>query len=313
MRLSVTNRCNLRCRYCRRELPEGPEKRALKDEELLMIVRAAASCGIDSFKITGGEPLLRPGIAELTGQMKELPGVRSVTMTTNGVLLKGALPELIKNGLDAVTVSLDSLNRETYRRITGEDRLSGVLGALKEAAASSLKVKVNTVLQKGVNDTEWPELAALAKEMPVDVRFIELMPIGCGRDFEGVDFIKLYSALKKSYPALSEDTESHGNGPAVYYKIPGFSGSVGFISALSEKFCDSCNRLRLTSSGALKPCLCYNTEVDLMPLFTETDKEKLLSALKDAIRKAALMKPEGHSFGVATGAEERRSMADIGG
>ena len=174
MRISITDRCNLRCRYC---MPEGvelvPMKNILSYEEIEMVCQAAAKAGIRKFKITGGEPLVRLGSPELIGKIMKIPGVEQVTMTTNGVLLSKYLPELLKNGLDAVNISLDTLIPEKYQEITGADELERVRKSIFMAEKSEIRVKINTVLQKGVNDEEWKSLAELAKKNKLDVRFIE--------------------------------------------------------------------------------------------------------------------------------------------
>ena len=186
MRVSITDRCNLRCRYC---MPEGVELLPMKDiltyEEIREICSEAARLGIRKLKITGGEPLVRLGCADLIRELKAIEGIEQVTMTTNGVLLGRYLPELIRAGLDAVNISLDTLDRDRYAAITGRDELVSVLESVDAALASPLRVKINAVLQKGVNDDEWFSLAELARGRALDVRFIEIMPIGFGLQIEG--------------------------------------------------------------------------------------------------------------------------------
>lgn len=312
MRISITERCNLRCEYC---MPDGiplvPVSDILTYEEIVTICRAAAEVGIRKFKITGGEPLIRRGCAELIGMLKKIPGIEQVTMTTNGILLGEYLPELLENGLDAVNVSLDTLDRKMFRSITGYDGLPGVLQSIGQAIESGLRVKVNSVLREGVNDSEWLKLAELTLDRPLDVRFIELMPIGCGKDGKAVCNEEILEKLREQYPDINEDRNIHGNGPATYYRIPGASGSVGFISAMHGKFCGSCNRIRLTSQGKIKPCLCFGEEVDLHNILrsrTNTEEQ-----MKEAILRAVKMKPESHRFEVAGEVTERRKMVRIGG
>lgn len=262
MRISITDRCNLRCRYC---MPKGIEQVKMADiltyEEIETTVQAAAKLGISKYKITGGEPLTRLGCAELIGRLKQLPGVKQVTMTSNGILLPKYLDALLANGLDALNISLDSLNPEIYKEITGFNQLPLVLQGIEMALKRGLKVKVNAVLQKGINDKEWLSLVELARNQALDVRFIEMMPIGYGRLYETIYNETLIEALQKAYPDMAEERVtkagvSHGNGPAVYYHVPGFKGSIGFISAMHGVFCESCNRIRMTSQGMIKPCLC---------------------------------------------------------
>lgn len=321
MRVSITDRCNLRCRYC---MPDGISQVPMRDiltyEEIELVCRAAAEAGIRKLKITGGEPLVRVGCADLIGMLKAIPGIRQVTMTTNGVLLGRYLPELAANGLDAVNISLDTLDPKRYEAITGRDELSEVMRNIDQAIESGLRVKINCVLQKGTNDNEWGELAELTVHKPLDVRFIEIMPIGCGKEFEPVYNEKILEELKIRYPALTRDGKVHGSGPAVYYQIPGAQGSVGFISAMHGKFCGSCNRIRLTSQGKLKPCLCYGEEVDVRSILrggmdgiASPGPEERKTRLNDAIVQAVDMKPESHRFDRADGITERKKMVQIGG
>lgn len=313
MRISVTDRCNLRCRYC---MPEGIALVSMRDiltyEEIELVCRAAAKAGISKLKITGGEPLVRFGCAELVGRLKKIPGIRQVTMTTNGVLLQKYLPRLLENGLDAVNISLDTLKPEQYQQITGKPELPVVLEAIRQAAATGLRVKINCVLLKGMNDGEWQEFAEWTKQMPIDVRFIEMMPIGYGKDYAPVYNEILLEKLKRQYPDVQKDEQLHGNGPAVYYKIKGAKGSIGFISAMHGKFCGSCNRLRLTSQGKLKPCLCYGEEIDLMRIL-RGEKEPLLEQMEDAFYQAILQKPRDHQFEASDRITEKKQMVQIGG
>ena len=237
-----------------------------------------------------------------------------MTLTTNGVLLGRHLDRLLENSLDGVNISLDTLNEKVYRQITGFDELPAVRDSLERAVEKGLRVKINTVLQKGVNDGEWMSLAGLAKEMPVDVRFIEMMPIGLGKKSQGVSGKEVLLNLKREYPGIEPDDTFHGNGPATYYRIPGFAGGIGFISAVHRRFCESCNRIRLTAKGELKPCLCYETFVDVKrALRGPGDMEKKQEGLKDLIRQAVSRKPEMHCFETEDQITEGRQMVQIGG
>ena len=315
LRVSVTDRCNLRCRYC---MPDGvelvPMKEILTYEEIREVCEAAATLGISRIKITGGEPLVRLGCADLIASLKQVPGINQITMTTNGVLLGKYLPELLRANLDAVNISLDTLDRSRFTEITGRDELGNVLESIDAALSAGMKVKINTVLQEGMNDSEWTALAELAKDRPLDVRFIEMMPIGFGKKIRGVSNTELKEALRSKYPGLEEDPSTHGNGPAVYVHIPGWVGSIGFISAIHGKFCNSCNRIRLTSQGRLKSCLCFGDTADLLPILRSglagEDRSK---ALKDAIYKSIYTKPLQHSFEDPESITERAAMASIGG
>lgn len=318
IRISVTDRCNLRCSYCmpKRGIQLAPSEEILTFEEIVWICQAATELGIRKFKITGGEPLVRPGCPQLVGMIKRLPGVRQVTLTTNGILLDRYLDRLIENGLDAVNVSLDTRDEKVYRQITGFDGLSAVRAGINRAAEKGLRVKINSVLQKGVNDREWMSLAELAKDMPIDVRFIEMMPIGLGKRYEGVSGKTVLLNLRKKYPGIKPDHTFHGNRPAAYCRIPGFAGSIGFISAVHGQFCESCNRIRLTAKGELKPCLCYETAVNVKemlrgPIYEDWEKKK--EALKSMIRQAVGQKPERHCFEAKDQITEGRQMVQIGG
>lgn len=310
MRISITDRCNLRCKYC---LPDGIELCPMKDiltyEEIACICRVAVSLGIDRFKITGGEPLVRKGCAELIKMIYGIPGTKEVTLTTNGILLGKYLPELYKAGLRNVNISLDSVDKKTYQDITGFDQLETALCSLKQALAIGMHVKTNTILQRGCNENAWKELILLAKEYPIDVRFLELMPIGEGKNEAVYSNKELIEEIKSLYPDVELDETRHGNGPAVYYKIPGFKGSIGFISAIHGVFCSTCNRLRLTSVGELKPCLCYDETISLCDDVRSGNVEKIRKNIEHAIQ----IKPKEHCFSNIENVSEKRKMAQIGG
>lgn len=310
MRISITDRCNLRCRYC---MPEGirlcPMEDIMTYEEIRLVCREAVKLGISKFKITGGEPLVRRGCEELIRQIKEIPGTEQVTMTTNGVLLGDMLPKLREAGLDAVNISLDTLRPQRFREITGFDCLGKVLGSVETALDSGLKVKINAVLQEGVNEEEWRELLLLARDRRLDVRFIEMMPIGGGRQRTAVSNDQLLDRIRQAFPGAEPDESSHGNGPAVYYRIPGFSGSVGFISAIHGVFCGSCNRIRMTSTGEIKPCLCYQERVSVKEAARAGDGEEVGRLLEEAVWR----KPRMHCFNSGEPVSEQKAMAEIGG
>lgn len=316
MRISVTDRCNLRCRYCMpHDIGKVPMHDILTFEEITEVVKSAVPLGIDRFRITGGEPLVRKGCADLVGMISHVPGVRAVTMTTNGILLKENLPSLLEHGLTGVNISLDTLKRGVFEQITGSDRLPEVLESIDAALSSGIPVRINTVLQRGINEEEWLSLARLTQERKLDVRFIELMPIGFGRTAEGVSNAALEMKLRELYPDLQADDSVHGSGPAVYVRLPGAEGSVGFISAIHGRFCGTCSRLRLTSTGKLKPCLCYGDTVDLRDVLRdrEASQEDRWQRLSERIGQAVRMKPEGHCFERGSGITETHEMAAIGG
>lgn len=312
MRVSITDRCNLRCRYC---MPEGiewlPMDEILTLEEITETCRQAASLGIRKIKITGGEPLVRKGCTDLIGMVKALPGIEQVTLTTNGVLLADCAEDLRRQGLRAVNISLDTLDPDKFTRITGFDRLPQVLEGIRAMEELHIPVKINTVLQRGFNDSECFALADLAREHPLDVRFIELMPIGHGKDMEPVSNPEVLSRLTEHYGAghIRPDTRVHGNGPARYYHIDGFSGSIGFISAIHGKFCQSCNRIRLTATGDLKPCLCYSDRISIKNALRRGTPEDVKKLLIQAIGQ----KPAAHCFEDIRTVTEDREMSRIGG
>ncbi len=310
MRISITDRCNLRCRYC---MPEDiellPMEELLRFEEIGKVCTAAVALGITRFKITGGEPLVRRNCTDLISIINRIPGVEQVTMTTNGVLLTKYAAELRAAGLSAVNISLDTLDRQRFIDITGADHLPEVLQSIDEAMKQGLKVKINTVLQRDKNADEWPRLIELAKDRPIDVRFIELMPIGRGDQNQGVSNDGLLNSLREMFSDVYKDERIHGNGPAVYYHISGFDGSIGFISAIHGKFCGSCNRLRMTSTGELKPCLCYKDTVSVRNAVRYGSLEDVKHKLIEAIE----LKPEQHCFDNEQSISEKRKMVQIGG
>ncbi len=314
LRLSVTDLCNLRCRYC---MPDGVEKlereAALSHEEFLRLAALFAQCGIDTVRVTGGEPLVRKNVAQLVAGLKATPGIRRVTLTTNAVLLAEQLPALLDAGLDSVNISLDTLRPEVFRQITARDDFAAVQAGLQAALESSLPVKLNCVPQAGVNEAELETLAALAKDNALQVRFIEMMPIGYGAAMPCISGPELRERFARRWPELAplSPAQEHalGDGPAVYYTVPGWQGSIGFIAAVHGKFCASCNRVRLTSQGFLRPCLASETGCDLRALLRSgADDPQLL----DAIRETIWAKPREHHFNDSS-VPATRGMYRIGG
>lgn len=311
MRISVTDRCNLRCRYCMPEdLPPAEQENMLRFEELLRVCAAAVELGITRFKITGGEPLVRPGCADFIARLKELPGVEQVTLTTNGLLLAEDLDALCAANLDGVNISLDALDEALFRQISGgRGSAAQVLSALRQSVERGLKAKINTViLEENAGQAE--SLAALAGELPVDVRFIELMPIGFGAALNRASPDELLERLKRRWPDLEPTDEKRGNGPAHYYKSAALQGRIGFIDAVSHKFCQSCNRVRLTSTGLLKPCLCYDEATDLRALLRSGGGD---AELRRAMEERIYNKPRAHSFDSPWDITEKKAMSQIGG
>ncbi len=310
LRISITDRCNMRCRYC---MPDGISAvghgDVLRYEEIVEICRAALRVGITKFKVTGGEPFVRKGAVGFIRELRRLPGVESVTVTTNGWLLPQVLPELRRIGIGGVNISLDSLDREQYQAITGVDALPEVLQAVRQCAAAGLPTKINAVLLADTKEQIAP-LARLAEELPVDVRFIELMPIGCGAYQQGYSADEALAVLRGVYPDLTPLSVRRGNGPAAYYASRRLKGYIGRIAANSHVFCRQCNRMRLTSTGFLKPCLCYDDGVDLRAVVRSGQGESLLA---QAIEQAILRKPARHCFDEAKAVTERKAMNEIGG
>ena len=311
LRLSVTDLCNLRCRYC---MPDGVEKlereAVLIYEEFLRLAALFAQCGIDTVRVTGGEPLVRKNVAQLVAGLKAIPGIRKVTMTTNGILLAQQLPALLAAGLDSVNISLDTLRPEVFRQITAQDEFAAVQAGLQAALESGIPVKLNCVPQAGVNEGELEDLAALAKNRPLQVRFIEMMPIGYGAAMPCISGPELRQRFARRWPELQTLAEADfGDGPAVYYTVPGWQGSVGFIAAVHGKFCASCNRVRLTSQGFLRPCLASEAGCDLRALLRSgADDTQLLAAIRETI----WAKPREHHFEDSS-MPATRGMYRIGG
>ena len=314
LRLSVTDLCNLRCRYC---MPDGVEKlereAVLTYEEFLRLAALFARCGIDTVRVTGGEPLVRKNVAQLVAGLKETPGIHRVTLTTNAVLLAEQLPALLDAGLDSVNISLDTLRPEVFRQITARDDFAAVQAGLQAALESGLPVKLNCVPQAGVNEGELEQLAALAKDNAMQVRFIEMMPIGYGAAMPCISGPELRARFARRWPELAplSAAQEHalGDGPAVYYTVPGWQGSIGFIAAVHGKFCASCNRVRLTSQGFLRPCLASETGCDLRALLRSgADDAQLLAAIRETI----WAKPREHHFNDSS-MPATRGMYRIGG
>lgn len=303
LRLSVTQRCNLNCIYCG---TENPDLNEMSTEEIRQAVEVFVLCGINKVRLTGGEPLVRADIAEIASQISEIDGIEKLVLTTNGVNLRKYAASLKKAGVSAVNVSIDSLDRENYRRITGADCLPQVLEGICEAERVGLKLRVNAVLIRGENDHEAENLIGIARDRKIDVRFIELMPFSDKGKNEKLiiradEILRRFDYLKP----VEKKTNSFEQSVARYYKADGFKGQIGFITPVSEKFCDECNRIRLLSDGKIKPCLGHDETYDLRPHFG--DREKMLETVREAIAS----KPRGHEFGCGYG--NTRAMNKIGG
>ncbi|HUV89463.1 MAG TPA: GTP 3',8-cyclase MoaA [Anaerolineae bacterium] len=318
LRISVTDRCNLRCVYCMP--PEGvpwrPHGEILRYEEIEIIARAAAELGISKVRLTGGEPLVRPGIVDLVRLLARIPGIDDLAMTTNGLLLARDAATLAEAGLRRVNVSLDTLRPERFARITRGGRLEDVLAGIEAARQAGLEpIKVNTVVIRGMNDDEVVDLARKTMEAGWNVRFIELMPVGNGVLADGgwqervVTAQQVYQKIEAALGTLEPAKVSAGGGPARYYRLPGARGTLGFITPISEHFCYRCNRLRLTADGHLRPCLLSDQELDLRtPLRQGAEVEQVKALLLKGIES----KPRQHHLGECRSAENR-AMSEIGG
>lgn len=283
LRISVTDRCNLRCRYC---MPEGVQDVGMKNiltfEEIWEIVKVSVSLGITHIRITGGEPLVRKGCADLILGIRKIPGVETITMTTNGVLLGNYAKQLKEAGVDGVNISLDTLDPEEFCQITGKRELPAVLAGIRAAKDAGLPVKLNAVNRKELDPVP---LVRYAQNENLPLRFIEMMPVGYGKQYVGRSNEELREMLEKTFGTAeklvdSEELSRMGSGPAVYYRFSDLKVPVGFISAIHGKFCDTCNRVRLTAEGYLKLCLCYDQGVDLRHVLREGEKENLRTVME---------------------------------
>lgn len=307
MRVSITDRCNLRCQYCRPEVTQHvAHTDILRYEEILRICQAAAALGITKFKVTGGEPLLRKDCAAFIAQLKQLAGVQQVTLTTNGTLLAQLLPALKAAGVDCVNISLDSTDSAVYRQLTGGE-LQQVLQALAALKKAGLPFKINSVPLIGMGTGSFLKLLELADKYAAPLRFIELMPLACNSALQGVSGSAIRSLLEQLGLKVTRDSRTYGNGPAAYYRVQGYQMPVGFIEPLHNKFCGCCNRVRVTSIGLLKPCLYSSDGLDLRQLLRRGISD---AALQQAIEKMIFAKPMGHSFEKSPAGF---SMSQIGG
>lgn len=308
LRISVTDRCNLRCIYCMP--PEGvpliDHKQILSFEEIVLVVRIAVDLGIDKIRITGGEPLVRLGIAGLVHMIKGVKGVKDISLTTNGTLLEKHAAELAQAGLNRINISLDSLKPDRFKRITRGGHLKDTLRGIEAAQQAGLNpVKINMVPMLDLNDDEIIDFARLTVEAGWNVRFIEMMPVN-----NAARFVPSHVLLKKmeALGPLEPYTGLRGNGAARYFRFSGASGTIGFISPVSEPFCAGCNRLRLSAKGVLLPCLFSENGLDLRESIRRGDGPEKITLL---IKEAIAAKPEKHGF--ITGVTENRTMSRVGG
>jgi cyclic pyranopterin phosphate synthase len=265
----------------------------LKFEEFERLIRVLAALGLKKIKLTGGEPLARRGIIPFIGALSQIDGIETITLTTNAVLLSDALDALSRTKLTALNISLNSLDRERYRRITLLDKCDEVKALLDVLLKTRLKIKINCVPIENINEDDLIPLARLAKKNNIAVRFIELMPLGFAGALKPIPEKIIFSRLEKEFGPLIANNEKSGEGPAHYFTIDGFAGKIGFISSLSHKFCAACNRIRLTSQGFLKPCLSSDIGVNLKEMIRSGQSD---AAIADEIQKIIILKPESHSF-----------------
>lgn len=308
LRISVTDRCNLRCVYC---MPSGgvaplAHKDILRYEEIAKVLKIAAKIGVKRVRITGGEPLIRKDIAHLVHLIRQIPGIRDLSLTTNGILLAEHAEELARAGLSRVNVSIDSLSPERYREITRGGNLDAVLRGIRAAEnAGLMPVKINMVPIRGINDGEIEAFAKLTFDTPYQIRFIEFMPF----DSQGLWSLERFIPVDEIRSRVVKmgklsPVQMKKAGPACYFRLEGAQGVLGFISPLSNHFCGECNRLRMTADGNLRPCLFSETEIDLKPALRQHMSEDEIHRL---LILSIRVKPEGHNL--ATGKAGLEALA----
>ena len=309
IRISVTDRCNLKCFYC---MPGGvgtfaPKSDVITFDEILRVARCTAALGIRNYRITGGEPLVRPGVIEFMAALRRTPGVESISMTSNAVLLEGKIEALLEAGVEQLNLSLDTFDRGRFRSITGSDLFDRVWRSVRQALDAPFQtIKINMVLMRGINDDEIFDFLEMTRERPVHVRFIEYMPNGVWSDSEVAKKIgcdEVLDRIRKRH-AFESDPGPRGYGPAQYYRVRGWPGTFGVISPVFNPFCERCNRIRLTSRGQIKSCLLIEQYIDLKSILRGGGSEEDLTA---ALERAIVEKPERHNF------ERQFSMNAIGG
>lgn len=323
LRVSVTDRCNLRCRYCTpsEEFVSLSHDQIISYEEIQRLAAILAPRGVSSVRITGGEPLVRKHLGRLVRSLSDTPGIMDISLTTNGYLLGDLAGSLKEAGLSRVNISLDSLREDRFAWITGPNGEGGsgglnrVLGGVEAAGRSGLSpVKINAVLMRGFNDDELEEFAALTKDRDYEVRFIEFMPMspeGFWGPEKVVTAAEVIGRLETVHGSLIPLGRGKGSGPAVRYQVPGYRGTVGFITPVSQHFCIECNRIRITADGRIRTCLFSDNEMDLLePLRSGASDEQILAIIQRALEG----KPEGHRMGKGEGVKGcARTMSHIGG
>lgn len=312
LRLSITDRCNLRCCYCmpKEGAPACGHNEILRYEELLRIVRVAAELGVNKVRVTGGEPLVRKGVMGFLRQLNEIQNIQEVTLTTNGLLLQDQAAEIRSVGVERVNVSLDSLQPETYKNITRGGALKQVLAGLETAEKEGLKLKLNMVVMRGINDSEIEDFAALSIEYPWSVRFVEYMPTTRDKSWQsqvisGADILR---RLQQQYD-IEAISVARSCAPARPYRIRNAQGTLGIISPMTEHFCSYCNRIRVTSTGLAKNCLLSNDAIDLKPFLSDGDDNELRTILMNVAASKGLQ----HNFLESVSEETSFAMSNVGG
>ncbi len=300
MRVSVTDLCNLRCRYC---MPaEGVMKKSHDDimsgEEIIAVIESASELGIRKIRFTGGEPLVKKNIVSICRRTHNIPGINEICITTNGILLPQFAESLKDSGVERVNISLDTLSPEKYSYITRGGNIADVLRGIDSAIQTGFRVKINTVLIKGFNDDEIQDMARMTLENDIDIRFIELMPMA-------ESFADGFISARKIFDSLPELEPLESDGVAKIYRLKNAKGRIGFISPISDSFCGSCNRIRLTADGYIKPCLHSGTEIFI--------RHKTKDEIKSLIINAVMSKPERHHLDATHITESSRTMNRIGG
>ena len=314
LRISITDRCNLKCIYCVPYdfIPKLPHKEILSYEEILRIVRISVHLGISKVRITGGEPLVRKGVYDFLKRLTKIEGLLDISLTTNGVLLKDNINKIKSAGIKRINISLDTLNRKKFKKITGYDFFNQIWEGIELAQKIGFDpIKINVVPLKGVNDNELQDIAALSIEYPFHIRFIEYMPMGTNQ--MEIDGHLLFPEIKKRIGQLGKlipVDKGMNDGPVERFKFESARGEIGFIHPISRHFCNTCNRLRLTASGQLRPCLMSDVQVDLKtPLRKGCSDDKLI----EVFLKAARLKPSEHNLSVDHSAGVSAQMCAIGG
>lgn len=312
LRLSVTDRCNMRCSYCMPEtgVPKINHQDVLSYEHLLSLSRQAVAMGIEKIRITGGEPLVRKGLVEFLAELSRVPGLQQLVLTTNGMLLDRMAVDLKRAGVQRLNISLDSLRPEVFARITRRGDLSRVIKGIAAAEKAGFPIKVNMVVMRGVNDTELIDFASLTLEKPYAVRFIEYMPVIKDEGWQShvLSGAEIIHRLEDHF-AFTPVVTGGSAGPAREYKINGSCGTIGVITPLSGHFCLDCNRIRITASGKVRNCLFSDREYDLKPVLSSGDPAAIQAVLRDQV----MAKPASHDLTPTSSSHSPFTMAQIGG